>query len=80
LFLKEDNNSINERLPRTVENGIDKPFCVLRTLFIGCLIESPGIMIIHGGVLAMRGCFLAKLLSQRTPLFQISTWLPAKSE
>ena len=73
-------NSIDERLPRMIENAIDKSLGLLHALFMGCLIESPCIKIIHGGVLAMRGCFFPKLFSQRTPLFQIPTWLGPETE
>ena len=60
LFLEEDDNSIDQRLPGTVEHQIDKSLGFQVALFRGCLIESPCIKIIHGGVLAMRGCFFAK--------------------
>jgi hypothetical protein len=71
LLLEEENKSINQRLSGTIENAIDQTFRFLYAPFMGCVIESPGIKIIHGGVLAMRGCLFPKLPSQRTPLFQI---------
>ena len=69
-------NSIDERLPRMIENAIDKSLGLLHALFMGCLIESPCIKIIHGGVLAMRGCFLAKLTFAKDAAFSNTNLAP----
>jgi hypothetical protein len=43
-----------------IENRIDNPFRFLQTMFIGCLVESPGANIVHSGVLAERSCLFCK--------------------
>jgi hypothetical protein len=68
-FFKEGYDRNRKRLPDFVESSVDKLLRHLGSLNIACVIESPANKMIHGGVLAMRVCFLAKSISQRTPPF-----------